>query len=119
MAATTTEYLACMLQSLVAREGVSALGVFPAYQMPSINRTMHCCFILNTEPSGMPGEHWLAFFFGHHSNTLEYFDSYGMALDTYANVHKSLSDYGLASPCTPANIMGSLQSDVSLVCGHY
>ena len=119
MAATSTEQLACMLQSLVAREGVSALGVFPADQIPDIDRTMHCCFILNTESRGLPGEHWLAFFFNHYADMLEYFDSYGMALETYADVHKSLCAHGLASLCTPANIMGSLQSDVSLVCGHY
>ena len=111
MAATSTEQLACMLQSLVAHEGVSALGVFPAGRIPDIDRTVHCCFILNTQPRGLPGEHWLAFFFNHETNMLEYFDSYGMTLDTYADVHKSLFDHGLASLCMPANIMGSLQSD--------
>jgi hypothetical protein len=119
MAATSTEQLACMLQSLVAREGVTALGVFPADQIPDIDRNVHCCFILNTEPRGLPGVHWLAFFYNHHTDMLEYFDSYGMPLDTYADVHKSLYNHGLASLCMPVNIMGSLQSDVSLVCGHY
>jgi hypothetical protein len=119
MSATTTEQLTCMLQSLAVREGVSALGVFPADQVPDIDRTTHCCFIVNTEPRGLPGEHWLAFFFNHDSDTLEYFDSYGMVIETYADVHKSLCAQGIAPLCRPANTMGSLQSDVSLVCGHY
>ena len=119
MAATSTEQLTCMLQSLVAREGVSALGVFPADQVPTIDRAMHCCFILNTEPRGLPGEHWLAFFYNHHTNMLEYFDSYGMSLDAYSDVYQSLHSHGLTQVCTPANSIGSLQSGVSLVCGHY
>jgi hypothetical protein len=119
MAATSTEQLACMLQSLVAREGVSAIGVFPADQVPAIDKTMHCCFILNTEPRGQPGEHWLAFFYNHYNDTLEYFDSYGMTLDTYDVVYEFLRSRGLASQCTPANSAGCLQSDESLVCGHY
>ena len=40
MAATSTEQLACMLQSLVAREGVSALDVFPTNEIPDIDRTI-------------------------------------------------------------------------------
>ena len=109
-----------MLKSVVAHRGdVSVLGVMPADQVPDIDRTKHCCFILNTESRGLPGVHWLAFFFNHRADTLEYFDSYGMTLETYVEVHKSLSAHGLAQLCTPANIMGSLQSDVSLVCGHY
>jgi hypothetical protein len=119
MAATSTEQLACMLHSLVARDGVVALGVFPADQIPAIDRTMHCCFILNTEPRGLPGEHWLAFFYNHYTDKLEYFDSYGMPLEAYADVHKSMHSSGFVELCTPANTVGSLQSDVSLVCGHY
>ena len=119
MAATSTEQLACMLQSLVAREDVLALGVFPADQVPAIDRDTHCCFILNTEPRGLPGEHWLAFFYNHYTDTLEYFDSYGMTLETYKDVYESLRSHGLVALCTPANSIGCLQSDVSLVCGHY
>jgi hypothetical protein len=88
-------------------------------QIPDIDRNAHCCYILNTEPRGLPGGRWLAFFFNHHANTLEYFDSYGMALGTYANAHKSLHGHGLTSLHIQANIYGSLQSDISLVCGHY
>ena len=108
-----------MLQSLVAREGVSALGVFPADQVPALDRDMHCCFILNTVPRGLPGEHWLAFFYNHYVDKLEYFDSYAMDLEAYGDVYDSLDSRGLTAMCTPANCMGCLQSDASLVCGHY
>jgi hypothetical protein len=119
MAATSTEQLTCMLQSLVACEGVSALGAFPADQIPTVDGDMHCCFILNTEPLGSSGAHWLAFFYNNNVNMLEYFDSFGMGLQAYSHVYESLHSRGLIPLCTPANCMGSLQSDVSLVCGHY
>jgi hypothetical protein len=80
---------------------------------------VHCCFILSTEPRGLPSVHWLSFFYNHYANMLEYFDSYALTLDTYADVHKSLCDHGLIPLCTLANTLGSQQSDVSLVCGHY
>jgi hypothetical protein len=108
-----------MLQGVVACEGVSALGVFPAEQVPTIDRTSHCCCILNTDARGLPGEHWLAFFYNHQTGVLEYFDSYGMQIVTYDDVHSSLLSCGLVALCTPANSIGCLQSDMSLVCGHY
>jgi hypothetical protein len=119
MAATSTEQLACMLQSLVARDGVNALGAFPADQVPDIDRDVHCCFILNTDPHNLPGAHWLAFFYNHYTSRLEYFDSYGMDLSMYADVYDALRSRGLTALCTAANSLGSLQSDSSFVCGHY
>jgi hypothetical protein len=77
MAETSAEQLTCMLQSLVTREGVSAIGVFAADQAPAIDKTMHWCFILNTEPRGQPGEHRLAFLYSDYHDTLENFDSHG------------------------------------------
>jgi hypothetical protein len=108
-----------MLRSAVACEGVSALGVFFADQVPIINRSSHCCFILNTEPAGHPGEHWLAFFYNQYDDTLEYFDSYGMTIATYYFVYASLRSCGLIAFCTPASSVGCLQSDTSFVCGRY
>jgi hypothetical protein len=119
MAATTTEQLSCMHHSVVSCEGVSVLGVFPADQVPTIGRSSHCCFILNTEARGHSGEHWLAFFYNHYRDALEYFDSYGMALETYDSMYASLHSCGLIAFCTPANSIGCLQSAMSFVCGHY
>jgi hypothetical protein len=119
MAATSTEQLARMLLPVVAREGVYTIGAFPADQVPTIDKTMHCCFILNTGPRGQPGEHWLAFFYNHCDETLEYFDSHGMTLDTYGVVYEPLRSRGLITLCAPANSAGCLQSDEPLVCGHY
>ena len=54
------------------------LKVYPADQIPSRNEitTYPCCFVANTDPSWMPGTHWVAVFIGRNGR-VEYFDSYG------------------------------------------
>jgi hypothetical protein len=93
--------------------------VFPADQVPEVDKAMHCCFILNTERRGHPGTHWLALFYNHYVDTLEYFDSYGMTLETYAVVHECLPSRGLLLLCTPSDSVGSLQLDGPFVRGQY
>ena len=38
------------------------VGVFPRNRLPAIN-TYPASLILNTDPSGRPGEHWVAIYF--------------------------------------------------------
>lgn len=56
------------------------LGVFAIDQLPSIlpkhsDNTSHYCFIVNTDPSHLPGKHWIAVWFSGKQG--EVFDSYG------------------------------------------
>jgi hypothetical protein len=51
------------------------LGTFAFNEKPAI-RNYPTCFILNTKPRSMEGEHWLAFYFDK-SKTCYFFDSYG------------------------------------------
>ena len=68
-------------------------------------------FVLNTDPSTEPGTHWLACFFDRHSNTSEFFDSYG----------HDPTFYQLTFPANIHVVSNSLQlqSDNSTVCGQY
>jgi len=54
------------------------LGVFPAEKIPSRRDIQRypCCFVANTDPSWLPGTHWVAVFVGK-NGLIEYFDSYG------------------------------------------
>jgi hypothetical protein len=114
MTALRTEEVECLLHCLVPNS-VKVLGVFPADKVPHIdNEPKPCCFVLNTDVSGQSGEHWLAFH--HDGSTLVYFDSYGMDLEMYTNVHSSLLARGLV--CRSAN-SEMLQSPDTFVCGHY
>ena len=48
-------------------------GVYSSDNMPI--STPPYCFIVNTEPSGQPGDHWLAFWVN--EKYVEFFDTYG------------------------------------------
>jgi hypothetical protein len=52
------------------------LGVRPMDQLPRLKITGECCFIVNTDPSYLPGQHWLAVYVDKHRNG-ECFDSFG------------------------------------------
>lgn len=52
------------------------MGVFPSDRIPKDIPFYPCCFIANTDPSWMPGTHWVAVFVENNAN-IEYFDSYG------------------------------------------
>ena len=143
MAALTTEQLECLLDCVVANS-TRVLGVFPANciplrctttmvdqhilqsnlatpteRHPQLDVTQRYCFVLNTHPSGSPGEHWLAFFFNPTTQKLEYFDSFGFPLSMYAAVNAALDACRLLSICVRANTLGMLQSTTTTVCGHY
>ena len=54
------------------------IGVFPAEKVPNKKDIISypCCFIANTQPSWLPGEHWVAVYVGKNGIS-EFFDSYG------------------------------------------
>jgi len=52
------------------------LGIFAADQLVFKVAKKPCCLIANTDPSNMPGQHWVAIYFDAHGKA-EYFDSYG------------------------------------------
>ena len=60
-------------------------GVFPADKLPTVPRTrvLSDAYIVNTDPEGQPGEHWLAIWT--RNRVCEVFDSYGLPLSTYKN----------------------------------
>lgn len=120
MAALHTEQLEYLLNHLVHRAGlVDALGVFPANCLPVMRHkhSRNVCFILNTEPQGSPGKHWLAFYFDCVANRLEYFDSFGLPITMYPYVSRVL--FSKSVQVTSVNPFGMLQSDVSTACGFY
>ena len=107
-----------MLHALIPNT-VTVLGTFPADKVPQglTTRQTPCCFVLNTHPNGLPGEHWLAFYYDGR-RVIEYFDSYGLPLETHASVHAALVAQGLVSLCKSANTI-ALQSPITSVCGQY
>ena len=97
-----------------ATSEVTYLGVFPfdffpkkRLQAPSSSFQ----FVFNTDCSSKPGTHWLACYYDHPSNTLEFFDSYAQTPNFY-------------NLLIPRNVITQLneiplQSEFSTVCGQY
>lgn len=57
--------------------------MFPADKLPPVQKGRPYTYIVNTDPAGEPGEHWLAISTGR--GECEVFDSYGLPLSTYKN----------------------------------
>jgi hypothetical protein len=87
------------------------VGVFAADQIP--DKQYPGGYIVNTDPSGEPGQHWVAFFCTH-SGQLEAFDSFGKNPGIYSNHIKEWmeADYLILS-------QSILQSENSTLCGNY
>jgi hypothetical protein len=88
-------------------------GVFPSDKLPSKITVFPACFVINTDPSGKPGSHWVAIYIDTNKRG-EYFDSYGrppeiLALIRFLNAN---------SKCWEHNEK-RVQGVFSSVCGHY
>ena len=60
--------------------GVFAFDLIPLASLMSSDSFPRCC-IINTDPIGKPGQHWVAFY--RENSGLEFFDSYGNSPETY------------------------------------
>src|ERR1700733_2901326 len=87
------------------------VGVFAADQIPE--KQYPGAYVVNTDPSNQPGQHWVAFFCTE-SGELEAFDSFGNNPATYSKYIKEWmgTDYLVLSQSV-------LQSDDSTLCGNY
>ena len=94
-------------------------GVWASDHLPLLKRTYRgpAYFIVNTHPSHMPGEHWLALTL-EENNQATFFDSYGFPpdFDFYpSSIVSFLKDR--SSKILYHN--RQLQNTLSLVCGHH
>lgn len=80
------------------------LGVFASDKLPSLQK--NTCFVANTEPSSLPGAHWVCFYI---DDKCHFFDSYGRDPKIYFTTH--LNDYTYNKQ--------QVQSFFSACCGQY
>ena len=52
-------------------------GVYSADTIPAVTQCP-AAYIVNTDDSDLPGQHWVSFYFEHPKKIAEYFDSYGL-----------------------------------------
>lgn len=91
-------------------------GVYACDQLSSITVNSYPkSFVINTDPSNLPGTHWLALYFTDEMNG-EFFDSYGHVPDEY---NKHVINFIDRNAIQCEHNKKELQSDFSSVCGQY
>lgn len=110
-----TDELQCILARALRDSGMHFLGVYAADLVPRTSGRGRgcCCCIANTDPHNRPGEHWVALVF-ENGQVREYFDPYGMPLETYPALHNRLRNIVLSRQST-----WSVQPPLSSMCGHF
>lgn len=100
-----------ILSVLKKEIGDKCIGVFPSDKLPH-SYTLPSGLVVNTDPSGKPGTHWLAIFINA-DGTVEFFDSYGLKPNV-PTIEKFLKRF---KKChfNKKQIQGLFSS----VCGHY
>ena len=87
------------------------IGVFSCDKLPKIKK-IPCCFIANTDPSYLSGEHWIAIYVVNKS-TADYFDSFGQPPENkhFKKFLSQFQNYNYNSTC--------IQGSDTTVCGQY
>ena len=120
---TTTQ-----LESWAAKNIPHFLGVFSADTLPepaNVARAAPTVLIVNYDPHGMPGSHWVACRIRRHE--VEWFDSFGLAPDADNLIlgHKTRFKEWLAEVCGHLGLKAfnyntaDIQAISASTCGHY
>ena len=100
-----------ILHSLKKVLGDACLGVFPSDKLPKTVPQPPWGLVVNTDPSNLPGTHWVAIYCS--PDSVAYFDSYGQK-PMVKSIKKWLVDYKTYWT-NPKRIQGPASS----VCGQY
>ena len=92
-----------LLESYVPRDYV--VGVYPLDRVPT-EPPRRSCLVVNSDPAGEPGTHWLALFVG---DKIEFFDSFGQEPGLYS----------LTIPSALLVLNAPIQSLNSDLCGEH
>ena len=106
------------IEAVLHRDRVSRLkfcGVYAENALPRHLDTFPCSVVVNTDPKGKPGQHWVAFYFSSPQEG-EFFDSYGHPPEFYSLnyvkfLNRNAQDWTFNKT--------ELQSAWSTVCGEY
>jgi len=89
-------------------------GVFAIDKIPKKVKSKPAMYVINTDKSSKPGQHWLAVYFPSNGCS-EFFDSFGRPPANYVEIKKFLKNN---SKCIIYNNK-QLQSLLTQVCGQY
>ena len=105
-----TEQIDCILGKTYHHDQIPAhfLGVYARDKIPLPLTKYPGCFVANTDRTGQPGEHWVAFYQKSRASPIEFFDSFGLSPEMYNFTLDSFVHNTVA-----------LQGTNSRVCGQY
>lgn len=83
-------------------------GVFARNKVPTIPKRKYISYVVNTDPSHKPGEHWVAFFFT--PSEVYYFDPYGIPPARFERILNSRRK---------RHYFGRRLQGLGQTCGHY
>ena len=101
------------IEKYLSKLPVQNFGVYAADQLPHYI-SPSTAIIVNTDPHNENGTHWVAFYLNRNGGLIEFFDSYGQPphLQFYQGLLRRNARRYLYNE-------HRLQSDNTLVCGHY
>jgi Adenovirus endoprotease len=107
-----------LTQSLLACASTKqyTLGVFPADSLPLKIKKLPAALICNSDPSTLPGTHWLAIYLYMNENkrTAEFFDSFGRPPSHYSQFITQFLQRNAANVIYNKQ---QVQAPLSLTCG--
>ena len=91
-------------------------GTIPCDGLPR-HPKKKACYIVNTDPAGQPGQHWIALWL--ENNVCEVMDSYGLPLEWYRTTRPLIDWITTLEKGHWVTNGTSLQGLHSYACGHY
>ena len=109
-----SDQLMCVIKerfclSMIARK------IYSPDTLPQYISFFPCAYIVNTDPSNLPGEHWIVFWL-EDAVTSEYFDSFENLPETYSSSFAGFLERNTET-CTYNNIQ--FQKRDRTTCGYY
>ena len=91
-------------------------GTFPCDGLPRPPKK-NACYIVNTDPTGQPGQHWIALWL--ENQLIEVMDSYGLPLEWYRTTQPLIDWITTLDKRHWVTNGTTLQGLHSAACGHY
>ena len=101
------------LESYLSRYGTR---IVCADELPAVIEKRPAFYVVNTDPCGQPGKHWIAFYFPECRGICEFYDSLGKTPGYY---HERFESVLVANGPRYAYIKDRIQALDSDVCGQY
>ena len=101
------------LESYLAPYGTR---IICANELPAVIEKRPVSYVVNTDPCGQPGKHWIAFHFPERREICEFFDSLGRTPQHY---HRRFENVLITNGPRYVYIKDRIQALDSDVCGQY